>query len=98
MELTLYAVDELLGFIRSVALVRSTKSLDDVTPRSVRCKMRDKGFAKDVNREGGQPPCWSIRLDDRLLATGTLTPVGRFFVGGRVCIGSTHWTLNRKNA
>ena len=51
MEHTLYAVDELSGFIRAVALVRPTKSLDDVTPRSVRRKMRDKGFARDVNRD-----------------------------------------------
>ena len=51
MEHTLFAVDELSGFIRAVALVRPSKSLDDVAPRSVRRKMRDKGFAKDVNRE-----------------------------------------------
>ena len=51
MEHTLFAVDELSGFIRAVALVRHSKSLDDVTPRSVRRKMKDKNFAKDVNRE-----------------------------------------------
>ena len=51
MEHTLFAVDELSGFIRAVALVRPSRSLDDVTPRSVRRKMWDKGFAKDVNRE-----------------------------------------------
>ena len=51
MEHTLFAVDELSGFIRAVALVRPTKSLDEVTPRSVRRKMRDKAFAKDVNRD-----------------------------------------------
>lgn len=51
MEHTLYAVDELSGFIRAVALVRPSKSLDDVTPGSVRRKMKDKGFAKDVRRE-----------------------------------------------
>ena len=51
MEHTLFAVDELSGFVRAVALVRPSKSLDDVTPRSVRRKMRDKGFAKDVNRD-----------------------------------------------
>ena len=51
MEHTLFAVDELSGFIRAVALVRPGKSLDDLSPRSVHRKLRDKNFAKDVNRE-----------------------------------------------
>ena len=51
MEHTLFAVDELSGFIRAVALVRPSKSLDEVRPASVRRKMKDKGFAKDVNRD-----------------------------------------------
>ena len=51
MERTLFAVDELSGFVRAVALVRPTKCLDDVTPRSVKRKMRDKGFAQAVNRD-----------------------------------------------
>ena len=45
-------MDELSGFICAVALVRPTKSLGDVAPRSVRHKMRDKAFAKDLNRDG----------------------------------------------
>ncbi len=51
MEHTLFAMDELSGFVRAVALVRPSKSLDDVTTGSVRRKMKDKNFAKDVNRE-----------------------------------------------
>ena len=51
MEHTLFAVDELSGFVRAVALVRPSKSLDEVSPRSVRRKMKDKAFAKDVNRD-----------------------------------------------
>ena len=51
MEHTLFAVDELSGFIRAVALVRPSKNLDDVSPRSVKRKMKDKGFAQNVNRD-----------------------------------------------
>jgi putative nucleotidyltransferase with HDIG domain len=51
MERTVFAVDELSGFIRAVTLVRPNKSLDEVTPRSVKRKMKDKAFARDVNRD-----------------------------------------------
>ena len=51
MEKTVFAVDELSGFIRAVTLVRPSKSLDEVTPRSVVKKMKDKAFARDVKRE-----------------------------------------------
>lgn len=51
LELTLAAVDEMSGFVTAVALVRPTKSIDDVTPSSVRKKMKDKAFARAVDRE-----------------------------------------------
>lgn len=51
MEKALFAVDELCGFIIAVALVRPTKSLSEVTPQSVRRKMKDKAFARNVRRE-----------------------------------------------
>src|SRR6478672_10766670 len=48
---TLYAVDELSSFIVAVALVRPTKSIQDVDVRAVKKKMKDKAFARAVNRE-----------------------------------------------
>ncbi|HKW75492.1 MAG TPA: HD domain-containing protein [Terriglobales bacterium] len=51
MEKTLYACDELSGFITATALVKPGKSLAEVDAKSVRKKMKDKAFARAVNRE-----------------------------------------------
>jgi putative nucleotidyltransferase with HDIG domain len=51
LEKALYAVDELSSFIVAVALVRPTKSIHDVDVRAVKKKMKDKAFARAVNRE-----------------------------------------------
>jgi putative nucleotidyltransferase with HDIG domain len=51
MEKTLRAVDELSSFVVAVALVRPTKSIHDVDLAAVKKKMKDKAFARAVNRE-----------------------------------------------
>ena len=51
MEKALNAVDEMSGFVTAVALVRPSKSLSETEPRSVRKKMKDKGFAAKVSRD-----------------------------------------------
>ena len=51
MAKTLFAVDELCGFLVACALVRPTRSLQDLKVSSVKKKLKDKGFARGVNRE-----------------------------------------------
>jgi putative nucleotidyltransferase with HDIG domain len=50
MEKALFACDELAGFITAVTLVKPGKSLAEVDAKSVRKKMKDKAFARSVNR------------------------------------------------
>ncbi len=50
MEKVLYACDELSGFITATALVKPGKSLAEVDAKSIRKKMKDKAFARSVNR------------------------------------------------
>jgi putative nucleotidyltransferase with HDIG domain len=51
MAKTLFAVDELCGFITAVAYVRPSRSLSEVKVKSVKKKLKDKAFARQVNRE-----------------------------------------------
>jgi predicted hydrolase (HD superfamily) len=51
MEKTLYAVDELCGFVTAVALVKPSRAVRDVDAASVRKKMKDKAFARAVSRD-----------------------------------------------
>jgi putative nucleotidyltransferase with HDIG domain len=51
MAKVLYACDELCGFITAVALVRPNKKLEEVTVESVKKKLKDKAFARSVNKE-----------------------------------------------
>ncbi|HKI96029.1 MAG TPA: HDIG domain-containing protein [Gemmatimonadales bacterium] len=51
MAKTLFAVDELCGFLVACALVRPSRSLQDLGVKSVKKKLKDKAFARGVNRE-----------------------------------------------
>lgn len=68
MAKALFAVDELTGLITATALVRPSRSIHEVDARSVRKKMRDRAFAKGVNRDdvvnGAQE--LGVELDDHI--------------------------------
>jgi putative nucleotidyltransferase with HDIG domain len=51
LQKTLFACDELAGFLTAVAYVRPSKSIDEVEVKSVKKKLKDKAFARAVNRE-----------------------------------------------
>jgi len=51
LEKTLFACDELCGFIIAAALIRPSKSILDLEASSVRKRMKDKAFARQVRRE-----------------------------------------------
>jgi putative nucleotidyltransferase with HDIG domain len=62
MDRAILAFDELTGFVTAVALVKPNKSLSEVDGSSVRKKMKDKAFARSVNRD-------DIRLGAEKLGT-----------------------------
>jgi len=51
LDKSLFACDELAGFLTACALVKPTKAIADVEVAGVRKKMKDKAFARGVNRE-----------------------------------------------
>jgi predicted hydrolase (HD superfamily) len=51
LEKTLFACDEMAGFVTAAALVRPTRSVLDLEPRSVVKRMKDKAFARAVSRD-----------------------------------------------
>ena len=63
LDKTLYAVDELCGFIVAVALVRPSKKLEDVQVKSVKKKMKEKAFARQVDREAIRKGAEELGID-----------------------------------
>ncbi len=80
MDRAIYAVDELTGFVIAVALVRPNKSIHEVDVAAVRKKMKDKGFARAVNRDditkGAEQ--LGVALDEHIVfVIESLKPVAR---------------------
>ena len=65
---TLYAVDELSGFVAAVAFVRPSRAVADVSVSSVKKKMKDKAFARAVDREAmvAGAELLGVELDDHI--------------------------------
>ncbi|MHB1686186.1 MAG: HDIG domain-containing metalloprotein [Ignavibacteriaceae bacterium] len=65
---TLFACDELAGFITAVTYVRPNKTVDEVEVKSVRKKMKDKAFARSVSREDilNGAEALGIQLDEHI--------------------------------
>lgn len=63
MEKVLYAVDELTGLVAAAALVRPSRSVMDLEPKSVKKKWKDKSFAAGVSRETIQKGAEMLGMD-----------------------------------
>ena len=68
LERTLFACDELSGFISAVSLVKPGKSVLEVDAKSVRKKMKDKAFARSVSRQDIEDGAreLGVELDDHI--------------------------------
>jgi putative nucleotidyltransferase with HDIG domain len=60
---TVYACDEMTGFVIAVALVRPNRNLDEVDARAVRKKMKDRGFARQVPRDQLEKGAGELGID-----------------------------------
>ena len=69
LERTLFACDELSGFISAVSLVKPGKSVLEVDAKSVRKKMKDKAFARSVSRQDIEDGAreLGVELDDHIV-------------------------------
>ena len=72
LEKTLYAVDELTGLVTSAALVRPSKSVLDLTAKSVKKKWKDKRFAAGVDRSIIDRGAHMLGMDRTELITETI--------------------------
>ncbi|MBW1954987.1 MAG: HDIG domain-containing protein [Deltaproteobacteria bacterium] len=72
LEKVLYAVDELTGLVVTSALVRPSKSVMDLTAKSVKKKWKDKRFAAGVNREVIEKGAKLLDMDLTELITETI--------------------------
>ena len=82
----LFATDELCGFLVACALVRPSRSLDDMEVKSVKKKLKDKAFARSVNRDdiyqGAEE--LGVELDDHIrFVIDSLKPVQKEIGLGR---------------
>ena len=72
MEKVLYAIDELTGLVVTSALVRPSKSILDMTAKSVKKKWKDKRFAAGVDRSIIQKGCEMLGMELTELITETI--------------------------
>lgn len=72
LEKTLYAIDELTGLIATTALVRPSKSVADLEPKSVIKKWKDKAFAAGVNRSIIEKGAEMLGIERRELISDTI--------------------------
>ena len=72
MDKALFAVDELSGFVMACAMVQPTRSLHSVKVKSVKKKMKAKGFARGVNRDDIRQGAESLELELTVLIEETL--------------------------
>ena len=82
MEKVLYAIDELTGFVAAVAMVRPSRSLDDLEAKSVVKKWKDKSFAAGVNRSVIEKGASMLGMELRDLITDVI--MGMRQVAGKI--------------